>query len=69
MKKWDFLSELQKQYGLELTEAADQAILTDPKTGAHVDVFEEAYFSKDSGEPAYVDYIVCFSTQHRHLRI
>ena len=72
MGKWDPLHELAQKHRLALTADDAKAILTDPKTGEHIDIFEEKYYSKEyfttgSEEDVFVEYIVCFSTQHRHF--
>lgn len=72
MGKWDPLYELAEKYRLILTTENAKAILTDPKTGEHIDIFEEKYYPKEyfttgSEDEAFVEYIVCFSTQHGHF--
>jgi|GEM_PF-2845390 len=72
MGKWDPLYELAEKHRLILTTENAKAILTDPKTGEHIDVFAEKYYSKEyfttgSEDEAFVEYIVYFSTQHAHF--
>lgn len=66
------LSELADKYRLDLTVDDNKAVLSDPKTGEQIDVYEEKYypkkyFSTGSEDDVYVQYIVCFSTQHVHI--
>ncbi len=67
MGKWDFLYEFINENELGLTIDENKAILTDEKTGAHIDIYEEEYFLDNSQEKVFVEYIVCFATQHRHF--
>ena len=71
MSKWDSLHELAQKHRLALTVDDAKAILTDPKTGEHIDILEEKYYPKrdtttGSEDEAFVEYIVYFSTQHAH---
>ncbi|MBR3299813.1 MAG: hypothetical protein IKI64_11565 [Clostridia bacterium] len=72
MSKWDSLHELAQKHRLALTVDDAKAILTDPKTGEHIDILEEKYYPKrdtttGSEDEAFVEYIVYFSTQHAHF--
>ena len=72
MSKWDPLHELAQKHRLALTVDDAKAILTDPKTGEHIEVLEEKYYPKRDSitgteDEAFVEYIVYFSTQHRHF--
>ena len=72
MSKWDSLHELAQKHRLALTVDDAKAILTDPKTGGHIDILEEKYYPKrdtttGSEDEAFVEYIVYFSTQHAHF--
>ena len=66
MEQWDFLKELADEYQLDVTVDDIEVILTDQKTGEHIDIYVEKYLSEDLKD-TYVEYIVCFSTQHVHL--
>ncbi len=72
MNKWDSLHELAQKHRLALTVDNAKAILTDPKTGEHIEVLEEKYYPKRDSitgaeNEAFVEYIVYFSTQHVHF--
>lgn len=72
MNKWDSLHELAQKHRLALTVDNAKAILTDPKTGEHIEVLEEKYYPKRDSitgteDEAFVEYIVYFSTQHAHF--
>ena len=66
MNKWDFLKELQKKFNYDLTTKEDEAILTNRNIGKSIEVYEEKYYSSDMKEE-FVQYIVCFTTQHCHF--
>ena len=66
MGKWDFLNEIQKEFAFDLSLKEDEAILTNLETGESIEIFEEDY-SVDPKDWLYVEYIVCFTTQHRHF--
>lgn len=72
MNNWDSLYELADKHRLALTVDNAKAILTDPKTGEHIEVLEEKYYPKRDSitgteDEAFVEYIVYFSTQHAHF--
>lgn len=68
MGKWDFLNEIRKEFAFDLSLKEDGAILTNRETGESIEIFEEEYYnSVDPKDGLYVEYIVCFSTQHRHF--
>ena len=68
MGKWDFLKELQKEFAFDLSLKEDGAILTNTETRESIKIFEEEYYySVDPKDGLYVEYIVCFTTQHRHF--
>ncbi len=66
MDKWNFLYDFQKSFDFDLSVESDTAVLTNHNTGAHIEIFEDKYSTKDIKEP-FVEYRVCFSTQHRHF--
>lgn len=66
MDKWSFLYELQRSFDFDLILKQDEAILKNRSTGACIEIFEETFPSRKSGE-TYSEYIVCFSTQHQHF--
>lgn len=65
MSDWTIFEKLEKEFSVELKTNDDEASLVDPKTGVCIKVFEEAYYSRNMKEK-YVEYIVSFTTQHRH---
>lgn len=68
MGKWDFLKEFQKEFAFDLSLKEDGAILTNTETGESIEIFEEEYdYTVDPKDGLYVEYIVCFTTQHRHF--
>ena len=68
MGKWDFLNEIQKEFAFDLSLKEDGAILTNRETRESIEIFEEEYYySVDPKDGLYVEYIVCFTTQHRHF--
>ena len=68
MGKWDFLDEIQKEFAFDLSLKEDGAILTNRETRESIEIFEEEYYySVDPKDGLYVEYIVCFTTQHRHF--
>lgn len=72
MGKWEPLYELAEKHRLILTTDNAKAILADPKTGEQIEVLEEKYYSKNdsitgSENDSFVDYTVCFFTQHAHF--
>ena len=67
MEKWDFLNGIADEYGLQLEADQTKAVLTDRKTGAYMEIYREEYPLKDPKGEVYVEYIVYFSTQHRHI--
>ena len=68
MGKWDFLKEFQKEFAFDLSLKEDGAILTNTETRESIEIFEEEYdYTVDPKDGLYVEYIVCFTTQHRHF--
>ena len=68
MGKWDFLNEIQKEFAFDLSLKEDGAILTNTETREIIEIFEEKYYySVEPKDGHYVEYIVCFTTQHRHF--
>ena len=68
--KWDFLNDLQKSFQFDLKTADDEAVLTNRSTGESIEIIEEKYTTASYGDKipeVYCEYIVCFSTQHRHF--
>ncbi len=67
MDNWDFLRELQKEYPFTLSVLDDVRVLTNPSTGGRIEIIEERSCSAAQRTETFTEYIVCFSTQHRHL--
>lgn len=67
MGKWDFLYDIQKVFAFDLSIKNDEVKLTNRNTGESIEVFEEEYSSADSETDSFIEYTVCFSTQHRHF--
>ncbi len=67
MGKWDFLYDIQKVFAFDLSIKNDEVKLTNRSTGESIEVFEEEYSSADSETDSFIEYTVCFSTQHRHF--
>lgn len=66
MDKWSFLYDFQKTFDFDLSVESDMAVLTNRNTGVHIEIFEDKYSTKDMKE-SFVEYRVCFSTQHQHF--
>lgn len=66
MDKWNFLYDIQKDFDFDLLIESDSVVLTNRNTGVHIDIFEDKFSTKDE-EESFVEYLVCFSTQHRHF--
>lgn len=66
MSKWNFLYEIQESIDFDLSFKSDRVTLTNRNTGAHIDIFEDEFSIKGT-EESFTEYIVEFSTQHRHL--
>ncbi|MBO5333668.1 MAG: hypothetical protein J6B37_06105 [Clostridia bacterium] len=66
MDKWRFLYDFQKTFDFDLSVESDTAVLTNHNTGVHIEIFEDKHLTKDMKE-SFVEYRVCFSTQHRHF--
>lgn len=66
MSKWNFLYEIQESIDFDLSFKSDRVTLTNRNTGAHIDIFEDEFSIKET-EESFTEYIVEFSTQHRHL--
>lgn len=66
MDKWDFLKEIADSYGLEMTVKEDEAVLSESESGEKIEIYEDKSYSRDTKEE-YLQYIVCFSTQHCHF--
>ena len=67
MENWDFLLEMQKHYDFELSVEEGRRVLRNPRTGGQIEIFEESYTTDSRKTETFTEYIVCFSTQHRHL--
>ncbi len=67
MNDWDFLYDIQKSYDLDLNIKEDAALLTDKKTKAKIEIFKEGYYTDKQLTDVIYEYIVIFSTQHRHF--
>ena len=65
MKDWDFLNDMITAYGLDLFIDDDHALISDRESGRKIEVFEEKFYNREKTEE-YVEYIVCFATQHLH---
>ena len=65
MIAWDFLRKLQSSYEFDFTSDREKAILTNRLNGRSVVVFEERLY--DASGDAETEYIVSFTTQHRHI--
>ncbi len=52
---------------IDLTFINDRAVIKNPINDNRIEVFRETYAPYAPGEPPYTEYIVCFSTQHRHM--
>ena len=52
---------------IDLTFINDRAVIKNPANDNRIEVFRETYAPHAPGEPPYTEYIVCFSTQHRHM--
>ena len=66
MDKWNFLYDIQKDFDFHLLIESDRVVLTNCNTGVHIDIFEDKFSTKDEKD-SFMEYIVCFSTQHRHF--
>ena len=66
MSKWDFLEDICNTFKLDMTIKEDEAVLSNKDTGEKLEIYEEQYCSSDMKD-VFVQYIVCFSTQHRHF--
>ena len=66
MEKWEFLNNAQKLYAINFTVEEDEARIINPINGKRVNIYREKYYSEDEKD-VFVEYIVCFATQHRHL--
>ena len=64
MDKWDYLRELQRSFAFDLSIGDNGAALTNRGTGGRIEIFEDSF---GDGESLYTEYIVSFSTQHRHF--
>ena len=66
METWEFLNDVQKLYAINLDIKEDEARIINPNNGKCVNIYREKYYSQD-GKDVFIEYIVCFATQHRHL--
>lgn len=67
MEQWEFLRALQRAFGFELTLRENGASLTNPDTGAQIRIDDDSVRPDDPAKAGWNDYIVSFSTQHRHF--
>lgn len=66
MDKWKFLYDIQKDFDFDLLIECDRVVLTNRNNGMHIDIFEDKFYTKEM-EESFIEYIVEFSTQHRHF--
>lgn len=66
MEKWEFLNNAQKLYAINFTVEEDEASIINPNNGKCVNIYREKYYS-ENGKDIFIEYTVCFATQHRHL--
>ena len=66
MEKWSFLLDLQEEFKFDITENGDRAVITNRDNGKYIEVIEERYNTNTARTETYVEYTVCFATQHRH---
>jgi len=66
MEKWDFLNNIQKLYAIELRMKDNMVSIVNLNNEKCINIYEEKYYSAD-GQDVFIEYIVCFATQHRHF--
>ena len=62
-----FLTEISKTFDLRLSYKDDTAVLSDPESGAFVEISKDEYYTDFKEEETFFEYTVSFSTQHRHF--
>ena len=66
MLLFDTISNAVKPYGASVTIHENELTVTNRQNGKTITVFEETFYDKD-GAVRFSEYIVEFSTQHRHF--
>lgn len=67
MSKWDFLYDIQKSFDFDLEIKEDTAVLINKITKAKIEIYKEIYYTDDQRKNVFYEYIVIFTTQHRHF--
>lgn len=67
MNDWDFLYDIQKSFDFDLEIKEDTAVLINKITKAKIEIYKEIYYTDDQRKNVFYEYIVIFTTQHRHF--
>lgn len=66
MGKWDLVTDALSAVRAEITQDDEKLTLTNPENGSVITVYEDVSYTQDMKE-RFVEYIVCFKTQHCHF--
>ena len=66
MKVLNAIAAALSKEGVAVAVADDELTVVNRTNGNELKVYREAYYSQDMTE-CFIQYIVCFSTQHRHF--